>query len=52
MLLMGKNSRMRRELFFFLTTNYIYSQKSIGIKTKKIGKQKKKAIYNKVEKDV
>lgn len=53
MLLMGKNSRMRRELFFFfLTTNCIYLQESIGIKTKKIGKQKKKAIYNKVEKDV
>lgn len=49
---MGKNSRMRRELFFFLTTNYIYLQESIGIKTKKIGKQKKKAIYNKVKKDV
>ena len=51
---MGKNSRMRRGLFFFffLTTNYIYLQESIGIKTKKIGKQKKKAIYNKVEKDV
>ena len=47
---MGKNSRMRRELFFFLTTNYIYLQESIGIKTKKIGKQKKKAIYNKVKK--
>lgn len=43
---------MRRELFFFLTTNCIYLQESIGIKTKKIGKQKKKAIYNKVEKDV
>lgn len=37
---------------FFLTTNYIYLQESIGIKTKKIGKQKKKAIYNKVKKDV
>lgn len=49
---MGKNSRMRRELFFFLTTNCIYLQESIGIKTKKIGKQKKKAIYNKVKKDV
>lgn len=49
---MGKNSRMRRGLFFFLTTNCIYLQESTGIKTKKIGKQKKKAIYNKVEKDV
>ena len=42
----------RTFFFFFLTTNYIYLQGSIGIKTKKIGKQKKKAIYNKVEKDV
>lgn len=49
---MGKNSRMRANFFFFLTTNCIYSQESTGIKTKKIGKQKKKAIYNKVEKDV
>ncbi len=44
---------MRRELFFFfLTTNCIYLQESIGVKTKKVGKQKKKAIYNKVKKDV
>lgn len=49
---MGKNSRMRRELFFFLTTNYIYLQENIGIKTKKIGKQKKRLYIIKVEKDV
>lgn len=47
-----KQQNAARTFFFFLTTNYIYSQESIGIKTKKIGKQKKKAIYNKVEKDV
>ena len=39
---MGKNSRMRRELFFFLTTNCIYLQESIGIKTKKDRKTKEK----------
>ncbi len=42
----------RTFFFFFLTTNCIYLQESIGIKTKKVGKQKKKNIYNKVEKDV
>ena len=47
-----KQQNAARTFFFFLTTNYIYLQESIGIKTKKIGKQKKKAIYNKVEKDV
>lgn len=48
----GQKQQNAARTFFFLTTNYIYSQESIGIKTKKIGKQKKKAIYNKVEKDV
>ena len=48
----GQKQQNAARTFFFLTTNYIYLQESIGIKTKKIGKQKKKAIYNKVEKDV
>ena len=43
---------MLRELFFFLTTNCIYLQESIGVKTKKIENKRKKTIYNKVEKDV
>ena len=47
-----KQQNAARTFFFFLTTNCIYLQESTGIKTKKIGKQKKKAIYNKVEKDV
>ena len=48
----GQKQQNVARTFFFLTTNYIYLQESIGIKTKKIGKQKKKAIYNKVKKDV
>ena len=33
-----KQQNAARTFFFFLTTNYIYLQESIGVKTKKIEK--------------
>lgn len=44
-----KQQNAARTFFFFNNQLYLFTR-NIGIKTKKIGKQRKKAIYNKVKK--